>query len=91
VIFLLLTIAFMFGSGRPFIVSWVCFVNYHLLGGGFVVPWYAVFAWVLVGGYSFRAVDADWDLKQLSPQSFADDGRAPAGGAMPSAGRRLHC
>lgn len=88
VMFLLLTIAFMFGSGRPFIVSWACFVNYHLLGGGFVVPWYAVFAWVLVGGYDLHVAASRWDLKQRSPRSFADDGRARTGDAKLWAGPR---
>jgi hypothetical protein len=77
VLFLLLTIAFMFGSGRPFLVSWACFVNYHLLGGGFVMPWYAVLAWVLVGGFSIRAADSSRDLERRPAQSFSDDGQAP--------------
>jgi hypothetical protein len=75
VMFLLLTVAFMFGSGRPFIVSWACFVNYHLLGGGFVVPWYAVLAWVLVGGYHIRTVSSSLDSKRLLPRlSLSADG-----------------
>ncbi len=57
ILFFVLTIAFMFGAGRPFIVGWTCFVNYHLLGGGFVMPWFAVMAWVLVGGYHIREDD----------------------------------
>lgn len=54
--FFALTVSFMFGAGRPFIIGWACFVNYHLLGGGFVVPWFAVFAWMLVGGYHIGPV-----------------------------------
>lgn len=56
--YLLLTGSFLFGFRRPFALGWACFVNYHLLGGGFSVPWFMVLSWIVVGGYHIRPPDA---------------------------------
>ena len=51
VVWFLLLVIGMFGRGVPFIVSWMLFMQYHLLNGSFLVPLFTIYCVLLTGLY----------------------------------------
>jgi hypothetical protein len=58
-VFLALTFAYSLGSGRPASLGFACLVVYHVLGGGFIVPWSPLMTWLLVGAYVISSGPSD--------------------------------
>jgi hypothetical protein len=63
-IWLAYTTISIFGNGVPLIVSWVVFVQYHLLNGSFSVPIHVVYLYVLAGAY---IVQSNPPLRSAAP------------------------
>jgi hypothetical protein len=52
VVWNVLMVMALFGRGRPLVLSWALFVQYHFLNGSFIVPLFPVFHFALLGGYA---------------------------------------
>ncbi len=55
-VFVVFAVSFLFGTGTPFVVSWMMFIVYDFMGGNFLLPPSVIFVFVLTGGWAIQSV-----------------------------------